>query len=179
MKTSMYQRIKTELNKALSVYTLVGLMLVIILFKLTYGSMVWAYENIWLEDQDFFVYNSVIPFKNTFTTNEFPRFVTDAVYYKNMDVRWEDKLWCKENGYLSKYPVQYYPKGGVWERKEAGFDTLNSKKGEIPTWAYQEVTFMPDTTACMLEWEVIGRSLHGREIQYQGTTVWFDVVPPN
>lgn len=167
----MLERIKEQNKIAFSYHTLIGFFIVLVFSQMMWGAVSWAYEGI-SPVESFYIYHSVTPLKDSFTVGESPRFVTDAEYFKEINIRWEDTLWCRQGGYLNKYKTQHWPETG-YESKTAGFKTL--KNTETPSWAYTAESVSLGATECNLRWKAIGRTEHGWTKSYSGQTEWFRV----
>jgi hypothetical protein len=169
----MLTKIKNQLKLASSPFTILGFILVIISTQLIWDFTVWAYEGV-LPDEKFYVYTDVFPAKKSFAKGETIRFVTDAEYFRSMDIRWEDTLWCRQDGFLEKYDTQKWPREG-FQRHPAGLDTITEDTKELPTWAYTEERIAESATECFMRWKAIGRSMEGWSVDYSGHTDWFQV----
>lgn len=146
-------------------------------FQSAYNTLQWWNEQ-QMEDEEFFVYNAVVLFGEGVKRGEAPRFVTDAEYFKDMRVTWEDFLWCRQNDSVEKYRTQFWSgPDGQGEFKKAGTKTLkeNIIGTSTPTWSYHEQSIDPAAEECYLRWKVIGESKYGREVVYTGITDWFPV----
>lgn len=68
---------------------------------------------------NFFKYISLTPVKEEFLTNEKPTFTTKSVYYKANDMKWNDILYCFDEGKLILVDTQsseanhFIPKRGL------------------------------------------------------------------
>lgn len=142
------------------------------------NNILWAWEGVQPESY-WYEYHSVNLASTYVAVGEFPRFNTDSTYYREIDLRWEDTLWCKQDGGVKKYQTQNWPRSGGVERQSPGNNIeLRTKKNgttSLPFWEYTEEEIDSTATHCQLEWKAIGVTSQGHEKNYEGTVDWFPV----
>lgn len=179
----MLNTIREQNKLTFSPYTLLGFIFVFITFQFVWSSYEWLFEKI-AEPEDYFIYYGVevvfgteeFPDKKGFLKGEYPRFKSNVEYFKDTYVRWEDTLYCKQNGFIDTYDTQFWPEGGEdTQLNLAGRKShLEGVKIEnIPTWVYDEEKISPDATECYMHWKAIGYTWHGHKKPITGVTDWF------
>lgn len=119
-------------------------------------------------------YESVSLATEGVSKGEVPKFVSDTTYYRNINMRWEDTLWCRQPEGIKKYTTQSWPEEGS-ELNEPGRNLDTTEDGAVPFWEYTASKIDPDATSCFLEWIAIGITQHGHQKVTSGKTAWFQV----
>lgn len=114
--TKFIQTFLGHLNFPSMKYAAIGLFTIFLVF----GTSVNAWNNIveiTTDRTDWFIYNSVDPLKPNFSQGETLKFVSDVTYVRPIDIRWEDTLWCRQDGGIKKYRTQFWPDNKETERR--------------------------------------------------------------
>lgn len=155
---------------------ILGMSLILASVGIFHGSYLYMYEAFspttsWYEYGDI----AVKPLRLEFKVGENPKFVSDVQYYRNIDMRWEDTLWCYQNGGLKKYKTQRWPESGN-ERMLAG-TSMFADAGEnvVPYWEYSAQQIDDYATSCYIRSMSIGRTPFGFEKEFRYTSETFFV----
>lgn len=173
---------KKTLNKHVTVKGLVVwsimMVLTVSMLRLGFDGVAWAAEG-FADKEHWYIYHSVELVTNGVPKGDVPKFVTDSTYFNEIDVRWEDTLWCRQSEGIKKYPIQRWPDDGGYERQPTGntIQRHQEKTGTdtFPFWEYTQAPIDEDATECKLEWRAIGITSRGHEKIWTGTVNWFKV----
>jgi hypothetical protein len=141
-----------------------GMLLILLAIGIFHHGQTYAYER-FSPAESWYGYGTppVKPLELAFEKGEAPKFVSDITYHRDIDIRWEDTLWCYERSGIKKYPTQYWPPSGS-ERKVSGFSGLEGQGiEEVPFWEYYIADVSPEATSCFIRAVVIGTTSLGFE----------------
>ena len=119
-------------------------------------------------------YESVTLATDGVPKGEVPKFVSDTTYHRQINMRWEDTLWCRQSEGIKKYTTQDWPATGT-ELTPPGRTLDTNVDGDLPFWEYTAQDIDEDATSCYLEWIAIGVTKNGHEKVTTGQTPWFPV----
>lgn len=130
-------------------------------------NITFAYEK-YTPREHWFHYDSVKPVRDWFHVSEFPKFTSQASWYRNGSVEWADYLVCIEGGELVTYDI------------DPDFRVITDapiQKNYSKFWEIDSQSFKDSTERCKANIVVIFRTpQHKIEKIQMFPTAWFDVT---
>lgn len=170
----MTEKIKKHVGFGDLVRYIIGLPIVLLLMFFIFTPLQHFTE--WYSDQtEWYEYRGagVYPLKPFFATGEVLKFQSDIHYKKDVEMRWEDTLWCQNEDGLRKYQTQYWPK--EIEKKEFKKAGDITKGDEGAYWEYTAEATRPQARQCRLCGVAIGYTPLGYKKPWSYCTEWFEV----
>ena len=110
-----------------------------------------------------FEYYAVKPASQSFDVGETLRFNSFIEYRRDVGMRWEDTLFCVQDGGIKKYPTQVWPDNGDPELKNPGLVNIDTDEqyDKLTFWEYYIAQPDDSATECYLQGVAIGTTRLG------------------
>ena len=135
-----------------------------IFFSRAYSWSIEAYEKI-APSSRFYIYESVTPINSWFKVGQLIEFESTAIKKNNIEMRWEDTLYCDRGDFTRKLGTQYRP--------EVGTDISYRWVTKITRWYYLPVDISEQR--CKMCWLIVGYTPLGYPKESNYCTEYFAV----
>jgi hypothetical protein len=165
-----FKRIKGKIAHHISFRIFLGFILGSTIFFTLAIPIVIAAEHLiqrFTPQVSYFEYAAVKPAQPYFSVGETLRFNSFVEYKRDIDMRWEDTLYCYERGGWKKYTPQFWPVDQETQRKDKGLvnleineetGTLSPKTEDLEFWELFKHDPAPDATHCYVCGNAIGKT---------------------
>jgi len=176
----MRRKLKPHLMPRNIVGALVGMLLIFSLLTPVIYTYLYIAETLSQKEEanssvtEWYEYYRIIPTKTAFAKGETISFNSFIHYKHNMQMRWEDTLFCQQGEGQRKYNTQIWPQGGGYEFKSEGLvnmekdneGVLRLEKEQLEYWDYTAEAIAEDATECFLSSVIVGMTPNGFKKPY-------------